>query len=70
MPTAPRLVAFRSISSTPNYQKGPVDAAKDTLKKADEVASKAALKGIDQGGLFHPSRQLAAHSVGLEGNAN
>ncbi|KAJ5211650.1 uncharacterized protein N7498_003296 [Penicillium cinerascens] len=49
MPIAPRLVAFRSISSTPSYQKGPVDAAKDTLKKADELASKAALKGIDEG---------------------
>lgn len=59
IPTAPRLVAFRSISSTPKYQKSAVDAAKDTVKKADEVASKAALKGIDQGGLFHPSRRLA-----------
>lgn len=52
--TAPRFVAFRSISSTPIYQKSPVDAAKDTLKKADEVASNAAIKGINQGGMFKP----------------
>jgi hypothetical protein len=47
-------VAFRSISSTPIYQKSPVNAAKDTLKKVDDVASDAALKGINQGGTFNP----------------
>ncbi|KAJ5683791.1 uncharacterized protein N7477_000136 [Penicillium maclennaniae] len=54
--TAPRFVAFRSISSTPNYQKSPVDAAKDTLKKADEVVSNAAVKGINKG-------ENAAHKI-------
>jgi hypothetical protein len=52
--TAPRFVAFRSISSTPSYQKGPVDAAKDTLKKADDMVSKVAVKGIDKGGMCIP----------------
>jgi hypothetical protein len=52
--TAPRFVAFRSISSTPSYQKGPVDAAKDTLKKADDIVSKVAVKGIDKGGMSIP----------------
>lgn len=50
--TAPRFMAIRSISSTANYQKGPIDATKDTLKKADEVVSNAAVKGIDKGGMF------------------
>ena len=59
--TAPRFVAFRSISSTPNYQKSPVDAAKDTLKKADEVVSNAAVKGINKGGMFYLLEQVAVH---------
>ncbi|KAK1145610.1 hypothetical protein N8T08_004169 [Aspergillus melleus] len=39
----------RSISSTPRMQKGPVEAAKDTLKKADSTISGAAVKGIEKG---------------------
>ena len=31
---------------------GPVQATKDTLKKADRTVSDAALKGINQGGMF------------------
>ncbi|THC99927.1 hypothetical protein EYZ11_000625 [Aspergillus tanneri] len=39
----------RSISSTARRQKGPVNVAKDTLKKADKVVSGAAVKGIEKG---------------------
>jgi hypothetical protein len=41
----------RSISATAGKQKGPVEATKDTLKKADEVLSGAAVKGIEKGGM-------------------
>ncbi|ODM19311.1 hypothetical protein SI65_05928 [Aspergillus cristatus] len=41
--------AFRSLSSTSKKDKGVADATKDTLKKADKVASDAALKGIETG---------------------
>ncbi|KAJ5167960.1 uncharacterized protein N7482_003554 [Penicillium canariense] len=47
--TTPRFVALRSISSTARYEKGPVDATKDTLKKADRIVSDVAVKGIDKG---------------------
>lgn len=43
-------IAFRSISSTARLQKGPVETAKDTLKKADRTVSDAAVKGINKGG--------------------
>ncbi|KAB8268776.1 hypothetical protein BDV30DRAFT_243078 [Aspergillus minisclerotigenes] len=39
----------RSISATAAKQKGPVEAAKDTLKKTDDVLSGAAVKGIEKG---------------------
>ncbi|KAF7596451.1 hypothetical protein BBP40_001758 [Aspergillus hancockii] len=39
----------RAISATAGKQKGPVEATKDTLKKADEVLSGAAVKGIEKG---------------------
>ena len=42
----------RTISSTPEKDMGPVEAAKDTLKKADRKISDAAVKGIDKGGMF------------------
>ncbi|EPS29836.1 hypothetical protein POX_b03141 [Penicillium oxalicum] len=46
---APTSITMRSISSTVRLEKGPVDAAKDTLKQADRVVSDAAIKGIDLG---------------------
>lgn len=48
--TRPSYVYLRSVSSTARNEKGPVDATKDTLKKADRVVSDAAVKGIDKGG--------------------
>lgn len=48
-PIALRGAAIRSISSTANYQKGPIDATKDTLKHADRIVSDATVKGIDKG---------------------
>ncbi|KAJ5749090.1 uncharacterized protein N7511_010786 [Penicillium nucicola] len=45
----PRFQAIRSISATASYNKGAIDATKDTLKKADRTVSDAAVKGIDQG---------------------
>ncbi|KAJ5760722.1 hypothetical protein N7520_007878 [Penicillium odoratum] len=47
--TAPSSIAVRSISSTARLQKGPIDAAKDTLKKADRVVSDVAVDGINKG---------------------
>ncbi|KAJ5293874.1 hypothetical protein PENANT_c002G08230 [Penicillium antarcticum] len=52
----PGFQAIRSISATASYNKGPIDATKDTLKKADRTVSDAAVKGIDQG-------EKAAHSI-------
>jgi hypothetical protein len=48
--TAPGFQAIRSISATAPCNKGPVDATKETLKKADRTVSDAAVKGIDKGG--------------------
>jgi hypothetical protein len=42
----------RFVSSTAKREKGPVDATKSTLKKADRVVSDAAVKGIETGGMF------------------
>ncbi|KAJ6180747.1 hypothetical protein N7519_011208 [Penicillium mononematosum] len=53
--TAPGFQAIRSISATAPCNKGPVDATKDTLKKADRTVSDAAVKGINTG----ESRQQA-----------
>lgn len=47
-----KFQAVRSISSTASLSKGPVEAVKDTLKKADQAVSGAAVKGIDKGGMF------------------
>jgi hypothetical protein len=49
--SAPSSVAIRSISSTARLQKGPVETAKDTLKKTDRMVSDAAVGGIDKGGM-------------------
>ena len=46
----PGFQAIRSISATTPYNKGPIDATKETLKKADRTVSDAAVKGIDKGG--------------------
>lgn len=52
---APTLAptTIRTISSTASYQKGPVETAKDTLKRTDRAVSDAAVKGIDKGGLSY-----------------
>lgn len=47
--TAPGFQAIRSISATAPWNKGPVDATKETLKKADRTVSDAAVKGINTG---------------------
>ncbi|KAJ5643689.1 uncharacterized protein N7484_006196 [Penicillium longicatenatum] len=47
--SAPSSIAIRSISSTARLQKGPVETAKDTLKKTDRMVSDAAVGGIDKG---------------------
>ncbi|KAE8371211.1 hypothetical protein BDV26DRAFT_286966 [Aspergillus bertholletiae] len=45
----PLVGGVRAISATTAKQKGPAEAAKDTLKKADQVLSGAAVKGIEKG---------------------
>ncbi|KAJ5158513.1 uncharacterized protein N7500_008164 [Penicillium coprophilum] len=47
--TAPSFQAIRSISATAPCNKGPIDATKDTLKKADRTVADAAVKGINTG---------------------
>jgi hypothetical protein len=49
---AASTIGIRSISSTASYQKGPIDATKDTLKKADRAVSDAAVGGINKGGMY------------------
>lgn len=44
--------ATRSISATARRDKGPIDATKETLKKADRKVSDAAVKGIEVGGMY------------------
>lgn len=53
--TAP---AIRSISSTARLQKGPVEAAKETVKQADRAVSGAAVKGLDKGGMSHATSKV------------
>lgn len=51
--TAPSSVlAYRYFSTTQAAQRGPVEAAKDTLKKVDRTVSDAAVKGIETGGVY------------------
>ena len=45
------FLATRTISSTAARSKGPVEATKDTLKKADRTVSDAAIKGLNKGGM-------------------
>jgi hypothetical protein len=40
----------RYLSTSARLQKGPVDVAKDALKKVDRVVSDVAVKGIETGG--------------------
>lgn len=40
----------RLFSTTVKNQKGPIEATKETLKKADRVVANVAIKGIDTGG--------------------
>ncbi|KAJ5827053.1 hypothetical protein N7447_003816 [Penicillium robsamsonii] len=47
--TAPSFQAIRSISATAPCHKGPIDATKETLKKADRTVADAAVKGINTG---------------------
>ncbi|KAJ6096197.1 hypothetical protein N7486_006943 [Penicillium sp. IBT 16267x] len=47
--SVPSSIAIRSISSTARLQKGPVEAAKETLKKTDRMVSDAAVTGINKG---------------------
>ncbi|CAG8908740.1 unnamed protein product [Penicillium egyptiacum] len=54
--TVPGFQAIRPISATAPCNKGPVDATKDTLKKADRAVSDIAVKGINTG-------EKAAHKV-------
>jgi hypothetical protein len=45
------FLATRTISSTAMMSKGPIEATKDTLKKADRTVSDAAVKGLNKGGM-------------------
>ncbi|GAM39713.1 LEA domain protein [Talaromyces pinophilus] len=47
--TGASFQAYRSFSTTLATQRGPVEAAKDVLKKADRTVSNAAVKGIETG---------------------
>jgi len=49
--TGASFQAYRSFSTTLATQKGPVEATKDVLKKADRTVSNAAVKGIETGGM-------------------
>lgn len=55
--------AIRSISATASYNKGAVDATKDTLKKADRTVSDAAVKGINKGGMSISSPSIYQYIV-------
>lgn len=50
--TGASFQAYRSFSTTLVTQKGPVEATKDVLKKADRTVSNAAVKGIETGGIL------------------
>ncbi|KAK4943438.1 hypothetical protein LTR10_016929 [Elasticomyces elasticus] len=65
--TAVRASALRQsprlFSTTLIQQKGPVDAAKDTLKSVDRAVSDAAVAGIDKGVEI---KDKAAAAAGIE----
>lgn len=50
--TGASFQAYRSFSTTLATQRGPVEATKDVLKKADRTVSDAAVKGIETGGMM------------------
>lgn len=52
----------RLVSSTTPRDSGPVDATKETLKKADRKVSDAAVKGIETGGMFCSFLLLLSYS--------
>ena len=66
--TTPALtvVASRSLSCTTKKEKGPVEATKDTLKKAERSASNAALKGLETGGTSTPLETSCHVLTGVE----
>lgn len=45
------VTAVRSMSLTARLNRGPVGAARDTLRKADRTVAGAAVKGIEKGGM-------------------
>jgi hypothetical protein len=52
-----RSVIIRQARTFATYRplaKGPIELGKDALKKVDEVASNAAIKGLDAGGKSEP----------------
>jgi hypothetical protein len=45
--------SVRTFSTVRPLARGPVEVGKDALKAADNLASKAAIKGIETGGKFN-----------------
>jgi hypothetical protein len=69
--TTPGFQAIRSISATAPCNKGPVDATKDTLKKADRTVSDVAVKGINTGGMSsNVTPQIYMTSFNMQTDAN
>jgi hypothetical protein len=66
-PLTTRVIApstyYRSFSTTVAYQRGPVDAAKDTAKAADRKAADAAIKGIETGGTWANPEESGLQSL-------
>ncbi|EED19444.1 LEA domain protein [Talaromyces stipitatus ATCC 10500] len=69
--TSTSFQAYRSFSTTLATQRGPVEATKDVLKKADRTVSDAAVKGIETGEtLTHKAQEtLGVKSKEAEGKA-
>ncbi|CRG85979.1 hypothetical protein PISL3812_02982 [Talaromyces islandicus] len=59
------VLAYRSISTTPVAQRGPVEATKDTIKKVDRTVANAAVKGIETGEKVTKKTQ---ETIGLKGH--
>ena len=53
----------RLFSTTPAARKGPVDAAKDVLKKVDRTVADGAVKGIEVGGMWWSFFFVLSHST-------
>ncbi|OKL63385.1 hypothetical protein UA08_01516 [Talaromyces atroroseus] len=56
--------AYRPFSTTLAAQRGPVEATKDVLKKADKTVSGAAVKGIETG---EKITKKAQETIGAKG---